>query len=76
MTHLVNALFFIIVLASSLAMIGFLVRDYWAEIVAALKGEAPVRSHGRSWMNRSRTTSRPRPVVTRMAKQPQRRAAA
>lgn len=76
MTHLVNALFFIIVLASSLAMIAFLVRDYWAEISAALSGEIPARSHDRPWVNRSRTASRPRPVVTRVAKQQPRRAAA
>jgi len=75
-THLVNALFFIIVLASSLAMIAFLVRDYWAEIGAALRGEMPARSQDRSWVNRSRTASRPRPVVTRAAKQPPQRAAA
>jgi hypothetical protein len=62
--HLASALFFTLVLAGSIAAMYLMVKGYWAEIVAALKGEMPTRIVHRPWSGtRVRQPDRARPVV-------------
>ena len=74
-THIAAILFFGLVLTGAAAIIHLTVREYWQDILAALRGEVPMRSSTRPWAAR-RVTSRPRPVVTVRAAQPQRQRAA
>ncbi len=74
MTHIAAALFFALVLVGAAAIMQMTVREYWEEILAALKGEMPARRTHRPWGARARVISRPRPVVVRVAAQPQRAA--
>jgi hypothetical protein len=69
-THIAAGLFFALVLTGAAALIQMMVREYWQEIVAALRGDMPVRSTARPWA-RGRATPRPRPVSVRVV-QPQR----
>jgi hypothetical protein len=64
-THIAAALFFGLVLLGAVAIIHLTVRDYWQEILAALRGEVPMRRTERRWTARGRTISRPRPVTVR-----------
>ncbi len=72
MTQIAAALVFAALLLGSVAVILLTVREYWQDILAALRGEVPARS-ARPWAAR-RVTSRPRPVVTVRAAQQQRAA--
>ena len=74
MTQIAAALVFAAILIASAAVIHLTVREYWQDILAALRGEVPTRSTVRPWAAR-RVTSRPRPVVTVRAAQQQQRAA-
>lgn len=74
-THIAAALFFAAILLASAAVIQLTVREYWQDIIAALRGEVPTRSAARPWAAR-RVTSRPRPVVTVRAAQPKQQRAA
>jgi hypothetical protein len=65
-THIAAGLFFALVLTGAATLLHMLVREYWQEIVAALRGEMPVRSGSRSWAARSRATPRPRVVAVRV----------
>jgi hypothetical protein len=73
-THIAAALFFALVLTGAAAIIHLTVRDYWQEILAALKGEVPMRRASRPWANRARVIVRPRPVTMRAAPMQQRAA--
>ncbi len=73
MTQIAAALVFAALLLGSVAVILLTVREYWQDILAALRGEVPARSAARPWAAR-RVTSRPRPVVTVRAAQQQRAA--
>lgn len=76
MSHLATALFFALVLTGAVFAITLTLKEYWAEILAALKGEVPVRRPHRRWSaNRVRATVRPRPAVAGRAT-PQRHVAA
>ena len=68
------SLFFTIILAASLFSLGFMLREYWGEIVAALKGEMPRRRTARPWTRQVRVTVQPRPAPA--LAMPRRRAAA
>ena len=72
MTQIAAALFFALVLIGAVAIIHLTVRDYWQEILAALRGEVPMRRTDRSWSVRGRTITRPRPVTVRVVPLPQR----
>ena len=72
-THIAAGLFFALVLTGAAMLIHMMVREYWQEIMAALRGEMPVRSTARPWAARGRSTPRPRPVAVRVV-QPQRAA--
>ena len=74
MTHIAAALFFALVLTGSAAIIHLTVREYWQDILAALRGEVPTRSTVRPWAGRVRVTTRPRPVAVRAMPQQQRAA--
>ena len=75
MTYILSAVFFALVLLAVATLLHLMVRDYWVEIVAALKGELPVRRPHRSWpTSRVRASVRPRPRVTAPALRPQRAA--
>lgn len=74
MTHFAAALFFGLVLVGAVALIHLTVRDYWQEILAALRGDVPVRGAVRPWASRGRPNARPRPVVVRTMQQQQRAA--
>ncbi len=74
MTHIAAVLAFAGILLASVAVIHFTVREYWQDILAALRGDVPARSSVRPWASRARFTSRPRPVVTVRAAQQQRAA--
>ena len=65
MTHIAAALFFALVLTGAAALIHLTVREYWQEILAALRGEVPMRRTERPWRPRGRPSARPRPVVVR-----------
>ncbi len=67
MGHLATAFFFALVLTGAAFSIYFLVRESWAEIVAALKGEMPVRRTNKAWATtvRVRPTGRLQPVAVR-----------
>ncbi len=65
MTHIAAALFFGLVLIGAVALIHLTVREYWQDILAALRGDVPVRRTARPWAGRVRVTTRPRPVVVR-----------
>lgn len=74
MTHIAAALFFTALIIASAVVIHLTVREYWQEILAALKGEMPMHRVSRPWAARARVSSRPRPVATVRAA-PQQRAA-
>ena len=74
MTHIAAALFFALALTGAAAIIYLTAREYWQDILAALRGEVPTRQTVRPWAGRVRPTARPRPVVVR-AMPIQRRAA-
>lgn len=74
MTHIAAALFFALVLTGAAALIHLMVRDYWQEIVAALRGEVLVRRSERPWTPRGRPSARPRTVTVRAMPQQQRAA--
>lgn len=74
MTQIAAALFFALVLTGAAALIHLMVRDYWQEIRAALRGEVLVRSSNRPWNPRGRPSARPRTVIVRSVPQPQRAA--
>ena len=76
MTHIAATLFFALVLMGAVALIRFTVREYWQEILSALRGEMPVRQSARAWTARARVSSRPRPVATVRVGQPQQQRAA
>lgn len=65
MTHIAAALFFALVLIGAASIIHMMVREYWQEILAALRGDMPVRSTARPWAARGRSTPRPRVVAVR-----------
>ena len=65
MTHIAAALFFALVLVGAGVIIHLTVRDYWQDILSALRGEVPMRHRERPWTARGRTISRPRPVSVR-----------
>jgi hypothetical protein len=71
-TQIAAALFFALVLTGAAALIQLMVRDYWQEIVAALRGEILVRRSDRPWSPRGRPSVRPRTVIVRAIRQPQR----
>ncbi len=74
MGHLVSIVFFALVLTGAAFTISLTLREYWAEIIGALKGEMPVRHAQRPW-SRVRMSDRPRPVTVAVrARQPQRAA--
>jgi hypothetical protein len=56
------SLFFTLILAGSLFAIGFMLREYRDEIIAALKGEMPRRRAERPWTRQVRVTVQPRPA--------------
>ena len=64
-TQIAAALFFALVLTGAAALMHLMVRDYWQEIMAALRGEVLVRRSTRPWTPRGRPSARPRPVVVR-----------
>ena len=74
MTHIAATLFFALVLMGAVALIRFTVREYWQEILSALRGEIPMRSTSRPWSPRGRPSARPRAVVVRAAPLQQRAA--
>ncbi len=64
MSHLASIMFFALVLTGSVFAISLTLREYWAEIIGALKGDVPVRRHLRPWASpRMRASARPRPAV-------------
>lgn len=65
MTHIASALFFALVLTGAAAMIHLTVREYWQDILSALRGEVPMRAAARPWTARVRVTARPRPLAAR-----------
>ena len=65
MTHIAAALFFALVLTGAAAIVHLTVREYWDEILSALRGEVPMRRASRPWAARSRVIARPRPVAAR-----------
>ncbi len=65
-THIAAALFFALVLTGAGAIIYLTAREYWQEILAALRGEVAARRTARPWTSRVRATARPRPVVVRV----------
>ena len=65
MTQIAAALFFALVLTGAAALIHLTVREYWQEILAALRGEVPVRRSERPWAPRGRPSARPRAVAVR-----------
>ena len=69
MTHIAAGLFFALVLIGAAAVIRFTLREYWQDILAALRGDVPVREVAQPWTARVRVTTRPRPVATRAAVQ-------
>ena len=73
MGQVASVLFFLLALAGAASILLLTVKDHWAEIVGALRGEMPARRVTRPWVRSVRAQVRPRPVVTRV--QPQRRAA-
>lgn len=74
MTQIAAASFFALVLFAAGAVIHLTVREYWRDILCALRGDVPMRSQARPWMApRVRVTSRPRLVAVRAM--PLRRAA-
>ena len=75
-THIVAGLFFAALIVASAAVIHLTVREYWQEILSALRGEMPVRHPARAWTARARVSSRPRPVATVRVVQPQQQRAA
>ena len=74
MTHIAAALFFALVLTGAAALIHLMVREYWQDIIAALRGEVPMRGTSRPWSPRGRPSARPRTVVVRTMPQQQRAA--
>ena len=64
-THIAAALFFALVLTGAAALIHLTVREYWQDILAALRGEVPMRHAARPWGPRGRPIARPRPMVVR-----------
>jgi hypothetical protein len=68
-----SALFFVLALVAAASILLLTVRDHWAEMRAALRGEMPVRRSSRPWVRSVRTQVRPRPTPVR-ARQPQRAA--
>ncbi len=73
MGHIAAALFFAFALIAAASILYLTVREHWAEMIAALRGEAPARTTARPWMRSVRAQVRPRPVSARA--QPQQRAA-
>ena len=63
--HIAAALFFALVLAGAAVTIFLTAREYWQDILAALRGEVPMRRTSRPWAARGRITARPRPVAMR-----------
>ena len=63
-TQIAAALFFALVLVGAAALIHRMVREYWQDILKALRGEL-VHSSSRPWSPRGRPSARPRPVVVR-----------
>ena len=63
MYHLAIGVFFTLVLAGSGLLFSLTVREYWSEILAALKGEMPRRRTVRPWTKRVRVTVHPRPIA-------------
>ena len=63
MTHLVSSLFFVAALIGAAAAIHFTIRDYWSEMLSALKGELPARRVVRPWTYRVRVEPRLRPAA-------------
>ena len=74
MTHIAAALFFALVLTGAVAVIHLTVRDYWQDILSALRGEVPMRRTARPWVARGRTIARPRSVTVRVVPLQQRAA--
>ena len=73
MTHIAAGLFFALALFGAGAIIHVTLRDYWQDILAALRGEVPARSAARPWASRPRVTVRTRPATVQAA-MPQRAA--
>jgi hypothetical protein len=61
--HLAIGLFFTLVLAGAGFLFSLTIREYWDEILAALKGEMPRRRTARPWTKKVRVTVRPRPIA-------------
>ena len=74
MGQVASALFFILALAGAASILLMTVKDHWAEMMAALRGEMPARRVVRPWVRSVRAEARPRPAPARV--QPQRHAAA
>ncbi len=66
-THIAAALFFAAVLLGAGAIIRATLRDYWQDIMAALRGDVPVRRSNRPWASRARVIARPRTVASARA---------
>ena len=64
-THIAAATFFALVLMGAAAIMHLTLRQYWQDVLAALRGEVPARHAARPWAARVRPSSRPRPVVVR-----------
>ncbi len=66
MTHIAAATFFALVLTGAAAIMHLTLRQYWQDVLAALRGEVPARHVARPWTARVRPSARPRPVVVRV----------
>jgi hypothetical protein len=60
--YVASALFFVLALIAAASILYLTVREYWAEIIGALRGEVPARTTARPWVRGVRAQVRPRPV--------------
>ena len=67
MTHIAAGLFFALALVGAAAIIHVTLREYWQDILAALRGDLPTRSAARPWASRPRVTVRTRPATVQAA---------
>ena len=71
MGQVASVLFFLLALVGAASIIALTIHEHWAEMLATLRGEMPVRNATRPWVRSVRAQVRPRPVQQRAA-QPQR----
>ena len=74
MGQVASALFFLLALAGAASILLVTIRDHWAEMMAALRGDVPARPTVRARARSLRAEARPRPVAARV--RPLRHAAA